>query len=264
MNPLAPLLLCGSLSLYAAEWATSYGLHDTFVNDRGSHTAGADIGVIGRGLTPDGIRLEGDFTLFFEYDHDELDPDYQPVWYRLTAAAGQDMYRFSPDGSLGWAVTFEGKQNTVSGVEKHYKLFAGTEARYAFPGLILGFQVMGGYYILEIDDDVPRNRGYRAGDFRHETPAYTLLAEARRALTPRTDAIARIRQYRDDETWLENRGELIVRYDGGEWIDNATLAMSAEYTRYNLEPYQKAGLYPILPWNDDVVMRVYVEMPWGK
>ncbi|MGD9716664.1 MAG: hypothetical protein AB7U26_06295 [Sulfuricurvum sp.] len=264
MNRLAPLLFCGSIWLQGAEWATAYGIHDTFVNDKGSHTTGADIGVIGRSLTPGGIRVEGDFTLFFEYDHDELDPDYQPIWYRLRTAAGQDIYRFSPDATLGWIANFDGKHNTVSGVEKHYKLFAGTEARYAFPGLILGFQVLGGYYMLEIDDDVPRSRGYRAGDFVHETPAYTLVAEARTALTPKTSAIARIQQYRDDETWLENRGELIVRYDGADWIDKATLGMSAEYSRYNLEPYQKAGLRPILPWNDDVVMRVYVEMPWGK
>lgn len=248
----------------AADWALMYGVHDTFVSDEDSHTVGADIGIALSALTDSGIMMDGSLTLFADYDHDELDPDYNPYWHKADAQIKGELYQLTPTVGLDWLARFDGKQNTVSAVEKQFKLFAGIGAQYEASAFSLGLKALGGYYNLEIDDDVPRSRGYPTNDLKHDTAAYTVLADGQLKLNTKTDGYIRLQQYRDNDQWLENQCELRVSYDSTEWIKGSTLYMSAEYTRYNLYPYQKAGLASVLPWDSDTLLRVYMKVPWRE
>ncbi len=268
MNKRLTFLMMG-LSMFhpaanAAEWALMYGVHDTFVSDEDSHTVGADIGIAASTVTDSGIMMDGSLTLFADYDHDELDPDYSPYWHKADAQIQGELSQLTSSIGLDWLARFDGKQNTVSAVEKQFKLFAGIGARYEASNSSLGLKALGGYYNLEIDDDVPRSRGYPTNDLKHETAAYTVLADAQISLNTKIDGYIRLQQYRDHDQWLENQCELTLSYDSTEWIKGSTLHMSAEYTEYNLDPYQKGGLASVLPWDSDTLVRVYMKVPWRE
>lgn len=248
----------------AVDWALMYGVHDTFVRDENSDTLGADIGIAVSAITDSGIMMDGSLTLFGDYDHDELDPDYSPYWHKADAQIKRELYQLTPTIGLDWLARFDGKQNTVSAVEKQSKLFAGIGAHYETSTFNLGLKAFVGYYNLEIDDDVPQTRGYPTDDLKYDATAYSVLADGQIKLNTKTLGYIRLQQYRDNNQWLENQCELTVSYDSTEWIKGSTLYMSSEYTKYNLGPYHKEGLASVLPWDSDTLFRIYMKVPWRE
>ena len=117
-----------------------------------------------------------------------------------------------------------------------------------------------GYYLSEIDDDVPFIAGYSPDDLSNKTTAYSLRAESKVKLNSKMDIYARIQQWRDNNQWLENQYALILNHDTAPYIDKSTLTLSMEHSRYNLDPYQKIGLPPILPWGSDTLIRLYISV----
>ena len=76
--------------------------------------------------------------------------------------------------NLQWQVTLDGKRNTVSSVEKQSKLFPAIVARFDNQKFYAGLTLGGGHYMLEIDDDVPRERAMIVKIFKIK-PALTPL-----------------------------------------------------------------------------------------
>lgn len=255
------LLLCTIPSLInASDWFMTYGIHDFFVREKSSHTFGADLGVLGEKTTDSGTRLNGSFTAFLANDQDKLDPDYEPLWYKMDVQAAGELYPLTSNSGFDWLIKFNSKINTPSGIEKQHKLFAGFDVHYTTSAIKVSLKSLVGYYFLEIDDDVPLLRGYDTGDLQNKTTAYSVMADSKIRVNSEMNAYARMQQYRDNDQWLENQYELMINHDVTQWIQNSTLTLSAQHTKYNLEPYQRTGLTPILPWNSNTLVRLYLSV----
>lgn len=251
-----------STALNAANVSLTFGGHDYIVQDENSHTFGTNIGIIGEGVSDSGIRLNGSFTLFIDNDKDHLDPDHSPIWYKTDAQAIGEIYQPRQDVQLDWIIRFDGKCNTVSSVECEFKAFGGLRAEYKTSDLKIGLNATGGYYFLEIDDDVPKEYGYDRSDYKNDAMAYSVMADGEIKLAPKTKVYGRIQQWKDGSQWLENQYELVLNYDLSQWLKDSTFSIEAEHTKYNLEPYQKVGLPIILPWDNDTLIRVYLTISW--
>lgn len=259
---LLPLSCIPSL-INAIDWSMTYGVHDFFVREKSSHTFGADlgIGIIAEKTTDSGTHLNGSFTAFLANDQDKLDPDYEPIWYQMDVQAAGELYPLTSNSGFDWLIKFDGKVNTPSGIEQQLKLFGGFDAHYTTSAIKVSLKSLVGYYFLEIDDDVPRLHGYDTGDLQNKTTAYSIMADSKIKLNSKMNAYARIQQYRHDDQWLENQYELMINHDVMQWIQNSTLTLSAQHTKYNLATYQRTGLTPILPWNSDTLIRLYLSVP---
>lgn len=256
------LSLCTIPSLSnASDWSMTYGIHDFYVREKNSHTFGADLGVLGEKTTDSGTHLNGSFTAFLANDQDRLDPDYEPLWYKMDAQAAGELYPLTSNSGFHWLIKFDGKVNTPSGIEKQHKLFAGFDAHYTTSAIKLSVKSLVGYYFLEIDDDVPLLNGYDTGDLQNKTnTAYNIVADSKIRVNSKMNAYAKIQQYRQDDQWLENQYELMISHDMTQWLQSSTLALSAEHTKYNLHPYQKTGLMPILPSSSETLIRLYLSV----
>jgi len=45
-------------------------------------------------------------------------------------------------------------------------------------------------------------------------------------------------------------------------MKNPTVVLSADYYQYNLDVYNHASGPPVLRWNDDRMIRLYLEAKW--
>ena len=63
-------------------------------------------------------------------------------------------------------------------------------------------------------------------------------------------------QWWDSDEWLQTQYQAALHIDAGHWKTNSELVLSADAYEYNLDVYQLAGEPPILPWNDDLLVRL--------
>ncbi|AQS37928.1 hypothetical protein Sps_02776 [Shewanella psychrophila] len=256
-----------TFSAQALDWRIAFGGHDIIVEQADSHTLGAGATFSLSHLMQSNILLTGSLDVFVDHDKDKLDPDHIPIWFSSNFMVKGELLRLSHDSSLQWEVEANSRRNTVSSVEKQLKLFPSISYEYDTEAFFAGVKAGVGYYSLEIDDDVPRMRGYDRGDFQNKTGAYTLAADTRLALGSSFDLSAKIQHWNDGNEWLENRYSVALNYDSNTWVKGSLFVVSVEHTEYNLDPYAKVALddsdyLPILPWDNDTLVRVYIDMPW--
>ncbi len=289
-RPVRPLdritrrLLCAALLAAAAaaaaagatapalawDWGWGLGVHDFVVPEESSHTFGANGTLSVDHKTSRGLVFTGAADVLVDIDKDDLDPDHIPIWFRSD-------YRLTyPLAKLGEATTFEavadlnGKRNTVSSVEVQIK---------AFPGLALvhtgrggawhaGVQLAAGWYSLEIDDDVPKTRGYDRGDLSNDVLAWAARLDGGVQLGA-TKVYGAVQHWGDGDGTLEDQARLELSWDASGWRKDSRLVLFAEYTRYNLDPYHEeapldeaGAIVPILPWDHDVYVRFSFQTRW--
>ncbi|MGL4712414.1 MAG: hypothetical protein ACRCWP_07605, partial [Shewanella sp.] len=124
-----------------------------------------------------------------------------------------------------------------------------------------------GYYYLEIDDDVPKTRGYERGDFGNSAFAYTFMGSLGVDVTPKLHMQVAAQTWQGDGQWLENQYLFELSYQTDFWRPNSVLILSAEHTRYNLAHYAKVDVnsseyVPILPWDSDTLLLLSLVVPW--
>ncbi|EDQ02132.1 hypothetical protein [Shewanella benthica] len=261
------LSLASTFSAQALDWRIAFGAHDIIVEQADSHTVGVGATFALAHLTQSNILLIGSVDVFVDHDKDKLDPDHIPIWFSSNFMVKRELFRLSPDSAFQWEVEASSRRNTVSSVEKQLKLFPGIGYEYDTKNFFAAVKVGAGYYSLEIDDDVPRMRGYDRGDFQNQTGAYTLAADTRFSLGSSFELSAKIQHWNDGSEWLENRYSVALNYDANTWVEDSVFVVSVEHTEYNLDPYAKvavddADYLPILPWDKDTLVRVYIDMPW--
>lgn len=267
-SALVCLALCLSSALQAEEqtqWHYSLGSHDFVVED--SHTLGVNASLLLEHKTQSDILLTAALDAYIDVDVDKLDPDHIPVWFKSAYAASGELYRVNPAFSFGWQFDLQGKRNTVSSVEKQAKVFPGLTANFDGQALQAQLKAGAGYYYLEIDDDVPRTRGYDRGDFGNGTFAYTFMGSVGANVTPKLHMQVAAQTWQDEDQWLENQYRFELSYQTDFWRPNSVLMLSAEYTQYNLDHYAKvdvnsAEYLPILPWDSDTLVRLSLVVPW--
>lgn len=172
-----------SFSGSALDWRIAFGGHDFIVEQESSHTLGADVNFSLAHHTESNILLTGNIDVFVDHDKDKLDPDHIPIWFMSNFMAKGELVSLSRNSTLMWEVELDGKRNTVSSVEKQAKLFPAISYEYNTKAFSAAVKGAAGYSFLEIDDDVPRLRGYDREDFQNKTGAYSFAANTRIALS---------------------------------------------------------------------------------
>jgi hypothetical protein len=264
------VLALAATPAFAMEWTYSWGLHDYIVPDVDSHTFGINGTAQFTHTTASGTQYAGAFDLFLDNDKDDLDPDHIPIWWRLNFQSKRGLSEISSNLNLDFLFDFRTKVNTVSSVERQIKAMPGIVLAYDTGSFHASVTGLGGFYFLEIDDDVPDERGYTREDYRNPTGAFSLMADASFALGKSMRLGGSIQQWHDGDTWLENQYVASLRYDTDSWRAHSALILSVEFTEYNLDIYYPSSLgnpptvpyLPILPWDDDIFVRFSFNSFW--
>ena len=111
---------------------------------------------------------------------------------------------------------------------------------------------------MELDDDVPEERGYGrdelGGDFQG---AYAYVASINAQLSDQLSVGVAYSEWYDSDEWLEEFFELSVKYDTTLWNQDSTIQFSLEDTTYNLSSLEKNNV-PILPWDNDMLLKLSI------
>ncbi len=245
----------------AADWRYAIGIHDFIVQDVDSHTYGLDISASIDTRTRSDRHWDGSVDLLVDRDKDDLDPDHIPVWWQVHLGTDADFWR-AEKMHVGWTADINTRMNTVSSVERQIT---------ALPKLIAGFdgtrlrtslQAGGGWFFLEIDDDVPKTRGYDRDDFRNSEFAWTLIADGSIRLGTSWTLSGQAQQWWDTHQWLQTVFKAALSMDTGDSRPGTRFVLSADYNHYNLDVYARPGLLPILPWDDDLIVRLSCSTRW--
>jgi hypothetical protein len=255
----AILVLSGTA--LGADWQYSIGVHDFVVPEADSDTFGIDGRATYDERTSSGRHYFGSADVFVDRDQDHLDPDHIPVWWQLHAGTDGDLWR-SGAAHIGWTADIHTRMNTVSSIERRIT---------ARPALVLAedgerfdaaLKAGAGWFFLEIDDDVPKTRGYERGDFRNNELAYSLAADATLRLGKAWSASGQAQGLWSSQQWLQTEYKAALRFDAGSWHEGSELVLDADYNTYNLDPYTRSGLPSILPWDHDVMFRITLDDRW--
>ncbi len=261
-------------SVHAAEWGLSLGTHDMMVadidtpefNNGNSHTYGLNLGIFADQITESGILIQGNGEMFLDIDRDKLDPDHIPLWFKVRLLADGTLYSVNRLFGFHWLVDVRAKQNTVSGIENDMKQFIGVGLAYDNGTVNLALNGYGGFYYLEIDDDVPFTYGYERRDLGHGTDALSVMAEGTVALGKAFQLYGRLQTWSSvgvASDWLENEYIIELRYDSDAWISLSHLNLKIDHIQYNLEPYYRSDLgVLVLPWDNDTLIQAYMTIPW--
>lgn len=277
---LTALLISGLISspVYATtDWALSFGAQDMDVegarpleqapNGSTSHTRGIQVAIHGESKAGADIKQRGYFKVFMDRDQDKLDPDHIPIWFTGSYQAKKTLHQFTKNTSLNLLFDADSKSNSVSSIERTIKLFAGINAEYNNRAFSAGLKTTIGRYALEIDDDVPKTRGYTRSDLKEIEYAYSITADTRIALGDAFGISLIAQTWQTGDQWLENQIKFKIDYDSNDWVKDSTFVVSVLHTEYNLESYNHedksaADYLPILPWNDDTLIQAYIIIPW--
>ncbi|MCW8327621.1 hypothetical protein MD588_02230 [Photobacterium sp. SDRW27] len=267
---LLPCLYCSPLVfstlVVAADWRMTVGGHDFIVEQADSHTFGVGVGFFISHTTDSKILLAGRVNTYFDNDNDELDPDHIPIWFQSDFLAQGLLSRFTQQLVVNWFIGIDDRRNTVSSVEQQQTFMPGLDLSFTHTSYVIGAKASAGYYSLEIDDDVPKTRGYSRSELCNETSAASLAAYIRTGLSNDVDLSLSAQQWHDGDDWLENQYELAVVYNSSRWVSGSRFVVDIVHTEYNLDPYDNmakgsAGYQPILPWDNDTFVRVYLDFP---
>ena len=213
----AVLLAVAANPVFASNWTYTVGLHDTIVSDVDSHTFGINGTAHYERTVASGVRLIGEFELFVDRDKDHLDPDHIPVWWKLNFEATNRLAQVSPKASLEWLFEIRTKTNTVTSIERQLKAMPGIRLNYESGSFNASVKGSAGWHFQEIDDDVPKERGYTRDDIRNSTGAFSVMADASIAIGKSSRLYASAQQWHDGDTWLDNQYTASLQYDADRW-----------------------------------------------
>jgi len=254
--PLSILLLAGGTgTAHADEWRYWLGLHDFNVPDVDSHTYGVFVGASVDKQTKSGRHFVASADVFADRDKDDLDPDHIPIRWDVHAGTDGEFWQGSHT-HLGWTANFDTRMNTVSSVEREMTALPAIVGRYEGNFLRTSLKTGAGWFFLEIDDDVPKTRGYERGEFRNSTFAYTVAADVSIRLGDCCKIAGMAQEWWDSDVSLQTQYQAALHFDAGHWRKDSELMLSVDHYEYNLDPYQNPGALPILPWNDDFLVRL--------
>jgi hypothetical protein len=264
----AALLLTGTAaSGESADWRYAVGIHDFAVPDADSDTYGINGSVAVDKHTEAGRHVYGSAVVYVDRDQDDLDPDHIPIWWQVHVGTDGD-FRQGDRTRLGWNANVDTRINTVSSVEREIFAMPALVASYDTTALRAAAQASAGWFFLEIDDDVPKSRGYvreERSDFRNNAFAYSLAADASLTLGSFT-AYGQAQQWWDSHAWLQTHYRAALSMAAGQSHEQSSeFVLSADFNEYNLDPYFRPNVgVPVLPWDNDVMIRLSFETAWKR
>jgi hypothetical protein len=257
------LLLAAAGAVEAADWRYSVGIHDYNVPDVDSHTYGIDATVSMDERTESGRHAFASLDLFIDHDQDDLDPDHIPIWWQIHAGTDGDLWR-AEHTYVRWTANVDTRMNTVSSIERRITalpaIVVGTDGDTVQASLRAG----AGWFFQEIDDDVPKTRGYDRDDFRYSDLGYLAAADLSIKLGQSWSVSGGARQWWNSHEWLLTDYEVALRMEvGHEHSQISGFKLSADFQEYNLDIYARPDVaQPILPWDNDVLIRLSFDTAW--
>jgi len=260
------LLTAAAASAAAADWRYSVGVHDFAVPDINSDTYGINGGVSVDKQTDGGRHVYGSAVLYVDYDQDDNDPSRYPIWWAIHLGTDGDFWK-GERTRLGWNADLNTRMNTASSIEREMTAMPAFVAGYDADVFRASAQASAGWFFLEIDDDVPKERGYLREDrgaFRNSTFGYSLAADMTVKLGSTFSASGEAQEWWDSHEWLQTRYKLALRMATGQEQESA-FELSADFTEYSLDPYFRPEVgVPIMPWDNDVLIRLSFETAWKR
>jgi hypothetical protein len=240
---------------HADEWRYWLGVHDFNVPDVDSHTYGVFGGVSIDKQTASGRHLIGSVDLFADRDKDDLDPDHIPIRWDVHLSTDGNLWKGNRT-HLDWTANVDTRMNTVSSIEREITALPAIVGRYEGNVVQPSLKAGAGWFFLEIDDDVPKTRGYDRSDFRNSTLGYTLAADVKIRIGAHCRIDLQAQGWVDDHDWLQNEYQAALHVDTGRWKNDSEVVLSADAYEYNLDVYQRPGEPAILPWDNDLLIRL--------
>ena len=261
---LAVLLVIGVAgSAAAADVRYSVGIHDFAVPDVDSHTYGINASISMDRQTEAGRHYFASALAFVDHDQDDLDPDHIPIWWQVHAGTDGGLWQ-STHTRVGWTADVDTRANTASSVEREIIAMPAIVAGYEANRFQSSLQAAAGWFFLEIDDDVPKTRGYDRGDFRNSELGYSLAAEMTVRFGSSWTAFGKAREWWDSHDWLQSQYQVALRMAAGHSHKHSSeFVLSADFNEYNLDVYARPDVsQPILPWDNDVLIRLSFDTVW--
>jgi hypothetical protein len=260
----AALLLAGAAAGgEAADWRYSVGVHDFAVPDVDSHTYGINGSLSVDRRTEGGRHVFGSVKVYVDRDEDDLDPDHIPIWWQVHAGSDGRLSE-GAHTHVGWTADFDTRVNTVSSVEREIVAMPAIVAGYDAKRFQGSLQTGAGWFFLEIDDDVPKTRGYDRDDFRNSTLGYSIAADLTLKLGESWMASGQAQEWWDSHDWLQSHYKVALSMSAGHSSKQSSeFVLSADFNEYNLDVYARPDVsQPILPWDDDVMITLSFETAW--
>ena len=247
------------------DWYITYGIHDFQVES--SDTFGGNVAVSFDYLSDSGIIARGNADIYVDIDKDKLDPDHIPVWFKSAYYIRGNLLKPTENWALDWQVDLRGKRNTVSSVEKQIKFYPSLNLAYSRPAFGGNLQAGVGYFFLEIDDDVPKSRGFVRGQFGNDATAWTTDVSGYLMLAPGWKLDAGYEYWADGSETLETKYRASLSVDTSHWVEHSLVVLSMEHSQYNLDHYNilpkdDPDYLAILPWDRDTLFRLSMTLPW--
>jgi len=273
-----------TLSLSAGETSIglSYGFHDMFVTDitpstlhagGTSNTLGVNTSFFVEHVTDGKIHVGGDSEIYFDRDKDHLDPDHIPIWFKFNAFAYGPLLTMTDSLSFQWHIDMRNKQNTTSGIEREIKNMYGIGFDYHPDSFHMALNAYTGFFYLEIDDDAPiefsqtQTTPYKREDLGIGTSAISLMLDMSWNMTENFTILGYAQNWSSTGVgsgWLENEYMLEMNYATDGWIKKSKLHLRATHTQYNIDVFYKPEVgVPVLPWDNDTLVRAYMSIAWG-
>jgi hypothetical protein len=250
------LLFAGAASSAHADESTFWlGVHNFSVPDVNSDTYGITGGGRVDKHTGSGTHYFGSVDLFADRDEDDLDPDHIPFRWDVHLGTAGNLWKGART-HIDWTANVDTRMNTVSSVEREITALPAIVARYEGNIIQPSIKAGAGWFFLEIDDDVPKTRGYDRSDFRNSTLGYTVAADLRIRMGDCCKLDVMTQGWRDDHDWLQNQYGGALHVDAGGFREGSEVVLSADAYEYNLDVYQRPGEPAILPWKNDLLVRL--------
>ncbi len=264
-------------TLSAVSYEASVGAHDFIVSDietggkpahiedGTSHTLGLDIGIWVKHTTEKNINILAKAEAFLDNDKDELDSDHIPVWFDFLLDIDGPLYTLNENNYFLWYIYMDNKQNTVSCIEREVRQHVGLGYTYTNGGFKASFNVYAGFYYIEIDDDTPVARGYGREDTDDGEASHVFEFETSYDFTQDFSVYAYAKRYNMNMGGenLEDNFLVQFNYKNIHFLnDNVSFHLKAKYVKYNFDRFNKKGLLPILPWDNETLVQAYVTMPF--
>lgn len=235
----------------------SYGIND-FVVQEDTHTVGINAGLFAKYSFDDSTQHILSGEVFVEHDESKLDPDHIPIWFRVDYGFSKMMINQGEIFKVNTIIDFAWKMNTVSSIEQYVKTGAGLEFSLKKGAFNFTPKALIGTYFLEIDDDVPRSRGFIKSDLSYGYKLATMYGVSMSwDIVQDVSLGIELEEWKEAGEWLERYALIEVKYQKYETFD---IIFSVEKTIYNLSDFKKDGI-DILPWNEDVLFKFTLQIP---
>ena len=267
-------LLLLPLTLNAATYKLSFGVHDLMVQDikddgalghikpGTSHTFGINTALVIEHTTKSDIELLAKAEFLLDRNKDHLDDHHIPLWFKYLIEANGDVSQLAENHKTHWLFFMDGKQNTANSIERSVRQYAGFGWQYGNEKFEFSTNAYLGFYFIELDDDTPVMRGYDRDELDDGESSAMFELAATYYLNSSVAFSLNARHFASTTglTALENNIDLSVDYHNA-FEQNIDLNFKINYVKYDFDRFNTREVN-VLPWDNDTLIQLTLIKPF--